>query len=472
MSSDGASPQDRSPLDRARAGLDRAGDALTRNRIRVALLVVVVFAAGVIVVGATSGDELSTASPEVAPEAPPADNITVITESGRAGTLIAYNPDGSILYYADERTKYFDVDQVEGTRATVEYVATDTLHTSGPYCDSPPCARNVIERTNLTTGETEVIVERYNHQETAGEWHDHVRVNESRVLIADILYDRIYMLNTETGIIEWEWDAQADFDPATSGGSFMRDWTHLNDVTLLDDGRVMASLRNHDRVVFIDRETGVQEDWTLGEEDNYDILYEQHNPDYIPESAGGPAVVVADSENNRIKEFQRENGEWVQTWEWTDDEMRWPRDADRLPNGNTLIADTHGNRVMEVNPDGEIVWEVGSTLPYEVERLNTGVESEGGESAQRLGLESQTERDAGGGGGGFNPLDDVGDFFEGVLPHRIVNAVYFVMPVWFGAPQFAASGLGLFAGLGWLGAELRWQLRDRGIRFRLPVYRE
>jgi hypothetical protein len=464
--------QSRPPLDRGREKLSRAGDYLTRNRIRVALVLVVLLSVGVIAVGAT-GDGLSTASAEAAPEAPPADNITVITESGRAGTLIAYDTDGSVLYHADERTKYFDVDQVENTSATVEYTATDTIHTSGPYCDSPPCARNVIERTNLTTGETEVIVERYNHQETAGEWHDHVRVNETRVLIGDILHDRVYMLNTETGIIEWEWDAQSEYDPAESGGSFRRDWTHLNDVSLLEDGRVMASLRNHDRVVFIDPETGVQEDWTLGEENNYDILYEQHNPDYIPEEQGGPAVVVADSENNRIKEFQREDGEWVQRWTWTDQQTQWPRDADRLPDGDTLITDTHGNRVMEVDGSGDIVWEVASTLPYEAERLGTGPESEGGESAERLGLESRTDRgDGGDSGGSFDPATEAGQFLEDLLPHRIVNGIYFAMPVWFGAPQFAAAGFGLLAGLGWFGAELRWQLRDRGVRFRLPVYRK
>ena len=467
--------QSRPPLQRGRALLSGAGDALTRNRIRVALVLVLLLSAGVIVAGAT-GDGLSTASAEAAPEAPPADNITVITESGRAGTLIAYDTDGSVLHYKDERTKYFDVDEVENTSATVEYTATDTIHTSGPYCDSPPCARNVIERANLTTGETEVIVERYNHQETAGEWHDHVRVNETHVLIADILYDRVYMLNTETGIIEWEWDAQADFDPAESGGSFMTDWTHLNDVSLLEDGRIMASLRNHDRVVFIDPKTGVQEDWTLGEEDNYDILYEQHNPDYIPESEGGPAVVVADSENNRIKEFQRVDGEWEQSWEWADSQIQWPRDADRLPNGNTLITDTHGNRVMEVDQNGEVVWEVGSTLPYEAERLGTGSESEGGESAERLGLESRTPSDSAGdeseGGLSFDPLTGIGYFLEDLLPHRIVNGIYFAMPVWFGAPQFAAAGVGLLVGLGWVGTEVRWQLRDAGVRFRLPVYRE
>jgi hypothetical protein len=466
--------QSRPPLKWGRDASSGAGDVLTRTRIRIALLLLLLSVGGVIVAGATSGG-LSTASAEAAPEAPPADNGTVISESGRAGTLIAYDADGSVFYYEDERTKYFDIDQIENTSTTVEYTATDTIHTSGPYCDSPPCARNVVERANLTTGEVEVIVERYNHQETAGEWHDHVRINETHVLIGDILHDRVYVLNTETGLIEWEWDAQSEYDPGSSGGSFRRDWTHLNDVSLLDDGRVMVSLRNHDRVVFIDPQSGVQEDWTLGEENSYDILNEQHNPDYIPEAAGGPAVVVADSENNQVEEFQRDNGEWVRSWAWSDDQMQWPRDADRLPNGNTLVVDTHGNRVMEIQPDGKMGWEVGSTLPYDAERLGTGPDSEGGESADRLGLESRTSADSSNESRsevGLNPLTGIGDLLKDLLPHRIANGIYFVMPVWFGAAQFAAAGVGLFVAVGWLGTELRWRLRDAGVRFRLPVYRE
>ncbi|MFA5687587.1 MAG: hypothetical protein WC959_00305 [Kiritimatiellales bacterium] len=30
--------------------------------------------------------------------------------------------------------------------------------------------------------------------------------------------------------------------------------------------------------------------------------------------------------------------------------------VERLPNGNTLIADTSNNRILEVNPTDEIVW--------------------------------------------------------------------------------------------------------------------
>ncbi|MFB6187541.1 MAG: arylsulfotransferase (asst), partial [Halobacteriaceae archaeon] len=75
---------------------------------------------------------------------------------------------------------------------------------------------------------------------------------------------------------------------------------------------------------------------TLGTNNNHSIIYEQHNPDYIPEKDGGPAVVVADSENNRVAEYQYLDGEWNRSWVWRDSQLRWPRDADRLPNGHTL----------------------------------------------------------------------------------------------------------------------------------------
>jgi hypothetical protein len=35
--------------------------------------------------------------------------------------------------------------------------------------------------------------------------------------------------------------------------------------------------------------------------------------------------------------------------------------AQRLPNGNTLITETQGARVIEVTPDGETVWEYHNT---------------------------------------------------------------------------------------------------------------
>ncbi len=435
-------------------------------------VVTLLFSTAVLATAASSG--VSTASKEATPNAPPTDNHTVVTESGRQGTITAYAPNGEIVYYNNTHTKYFDADPVAENPMVVEYTATDTIHTEGPTCSNPPCAKNVLERVNLKTGEVDVLYERYDHQETAGEWHDADRINETHVLIADIIDDQVFIVDTETEIVEWLWDAQSDY-PVEGGGPYPHDWAHLNDVEYIEEGtnagRVMVSLRNQDQVAFIDPEKGLMENWTLGAEDDYDVMFEQHNPDYIPESRGGPAVVVADSENGRIQEFQREDGNWTQSWEWSDRRMQWPRDADRLPNGNTLVTDTHGNRVMEIAPNGEIVWQVESTLPYEAERLETGAESAGGESAATLGFESRTADAAESDDGGSSLLDTVTDTIQSNVPHRITNAIYFVSPVWMGAREFAAVTLGLLVALTWFTLETKWQLQNRGFGFQLPLYR-
>jgi hypothetical protein len=45
----------------------------------------------------------------------------------------------------------------------------------------------------------------------------------------------------------------------------------------------------------------------LGAEDEYDTLYEQHNPDYIPEERGDPAILVAKSQNNQLLNISVKN---------------------------------------------------------------------------------------------------------------------------------------------------------------------
>ncbi len=477
-------------MERSSIRVERVRSVVSRNRLRLLFVAIIFFSVVILVSGATA-DTLSTATEEDVPLADEADGHTVITESGRAGTITAYAPDGSILYYENERTKYFDVDPVEDDPLTVEYVATDTVY-SGDVCQDPPCALNVIERTDLETGETEVLYERYEPQETAAEWHDAVRIDDEHFVIADIYADQVFMVNIETGIIEWTWDAQADF-PIEEAGPYPGDWTHLNDVEYIEDPEsevddtIMVSMRNMNQVVFIDPDEGLQEEWSLGSQDDRDTLFHQHGPDYIPTEDGGPAILVADSENGQIEEYQREGDEWVQTWEWSDEWMHWPRSADRLPNGNTLVVDSHGNRVMELTPDDEggweAEWEVGSTMPYDAERLETGVESTDGQSAQQLGLESQTPEDVESSGGeresGIDPLGmlisiyhEIGTVIVSFLPLRVHNAILFVSPVWMTTPHFAAVAVGFLTGVLWTGSEIGWKLRDAGIRSRLPVYRE
>ncbi|WP_276301624.1 arylsulfotransferase family protein [Halorussus lipolyticus] len=357
---------------------------------------------------------------------PPRENVTVVAGHGMKGesaALVAFGPGGEVIYHNDTFHGYFDVDSVKGTRMTVEYVAERNY--DGDDCNGK-CTVSAVERVNLTTGEVTRIYDRIIPQDRGANWHDVDRIGKNRLLVGAINTDEAYVVNTTTGMTTWEWSTKQAY-PLSGGGPYPEDWAHLNDVERLDDGRIMLSLRNQDSVVFVDPETGIQENWTLGSEDDYSVLYEQHNPDYINDSEGGPAVLVADSLNDRIVEYQREEGEdgrgeWVQSWVWSDDEMKWPRDADRLPNGNTLVSDTNSHRVLEVNESGAVVWSIDFYAPYEAERLGTGDESAGGPSAAKAGLQSR----------GTEETDDqnVTTSVAGFTPRKVTNSIAFVLPLW------------------------------------------
>jgi hypothetical protein len=58
---------------------------------------------------------------------------------------------------------------------------------------------------------------------------------------------------------------------------------------------------------------------------------------------------------------------------WEKTGLRYPNDAERLTNGNTLIADSGNSRIIEVDDLGNIVWEKAvSEHPIDVERLANG----------------------------------------------------------------------------------------------------
>lgn len=191
-------------------------------------------------------------------------------------------------------------------------------------------------------------------------------------------HERIFTV--EGGEVTWEWNASSFYDappdPTTT------DWLHINDVDVIDKGRYLVSVRNANQIVIVQRGSGVvdviNEDTSdtndascrgSGQLADYDrdgevkcgdptVLDHQHNPQWL----GDGAVLVADSENDRVVELHRTtNGGWRP--EWTLEgaggiAFNWPRDADRLPNGNTLITDTLNRRIVEVNESGEVVWSV------------------------------------------------------------------------------------------------------------------
>jgi hypothetical protein len=444
---------------------------MSRRSIRAFFLIILIILLSVTVLGILSADSAADNNVTTSP-AYSSDSLTVISTqwNNDQSQLLAFTQTGETYYSESNYGSYWDVDPVPNTTHTVLFSATDELRKQCPQ--NKPCTRNSINRVNLSTGKRTTLFTQTVPGHFNNEWHDVDRVSKNIFIVADMENNRVFLLNTTTGLIKWEWQAQAHFDIKQGGSSYFgtgypEDWTHINDVEVLSNGQIMVSVRNFDQVVFLNRSTGVINDWTLGKDNNYEILNEQHNPDYIPVEQGGPAVIVADSHNNRVVEYQRSGSEWTQSWEWQDSQLVWPRDADRLPNGHTLVTDTNGDRVLELNKTGGVVWSVDVEGPYEAERLDTGPESQGGPSAQSASLVSR-QIDGSTGQSSFSATRYV-LLIKNILPNWVVITVLYVIPPWFTAGTLIYLLSATMTLMLWGSLELRW--RASNFMFRLPVKR-
>jgi len=87
------------------------------------------------------------------------------------------------------------------------------------------------------------------------------------------------------------------------------------------------------------------------------------------EPLAGDRVLVTEFAMSEVREVDLATKQTV----WKFEQLRNPYDADRLPNGNTLIADTFGSRVIEVDPKGTIVWSFAKEVrPFDCDRLPNG----------------------------------------------------------------------------------------------------
>lgn len=207
------------------------------------------------------------------------------------------------------------------------------------------------------------------------EVHDAEVLPSGNIVLADMDAERIAIINRSTKSVEWQWRASQHYTPPTNASE--RDWLHINDVDHLGDERFLISVRNANQLLVIERDQGVVEvvnrDRSASNDGNCrgvrnnqlvgddircgspEILNHQHNPQWL----GDGRVLVADSENDRVVELERRDGRWEIAWVdhgANGQRYDWPRDADRLPNGNTLITDTRGGRLVEVDRNGSVVW--------------------------------------------------------------------------------------------------------------------
>lgn len=311
----------------------------------------------------------------------PANGSTIVSIQGfhfdgrgnekKPARLLGAGPRGTLLwdYNGTKRGAnwFYDVDPLANGNLLVVMTAPGKtqVYEFNPRTDNIVWERTLpIEDTHdidLINGNQLLVANMRNYNEST-------RENDDRIFIYDLEEDRII----------WEWSFRNHgFDPA-AGGEYTEDWTHVNDVDKVGPGEYMVSVRNFNQVIFINRSTG-EIYRRLGSTGNRTVMFHQHNPNYLVSADGRPTVLIADSENDRIVEYElSDDGEtWTRTWELTG-EFSWPRDADRLPNGNTLIVDSVNHRVIEVTPRGRIVWEVYAPwMPYDAERRRLGNEPGG-----------------------------------------------------------------------------------------------
>jgi len=169
---------------------------------------------------------------------------------------------------------------------------------------------------------------------------------------------------TKDGRKVWEWRAWEHLDPARDVITAIQDnrseWTHGNAIIELSDGDLLVSFRNISTIIRIHRQTG-DIVWKLGAPP----LAGQHAPTPLTNGNilifdNGPHRLDHTFPFSRVIEVNPTTNEIV--WKYQEASLYnfySPRisNAQRLPNGNTLINEGFFGRFFEVTSAGEVVWE-------------------------------------------------------------------------------------------------------------------
>jgi len=152
------------------------------------------------------------------------------------------------------------------------------------------------------------------------------------------------------GQVVWRWYAKDHLDVPPYSSIYNDGWIHTNAVIRLLNGNTLISLRNFDMVVEVNPEGAVVR--KIGE----GILIGIHDPEVLPNGNILGALPAVRLPVHAI-EIDPNNDAVVWQFRWPRELMpQYARDANRLPNGNTLITGT--TAIVEVTPQGEIVWQL------------------------------------------------------------------------------------------------------------------
>jgi len=248
---------------------------------------------------------------------------------------------------------------------------------------------------NMETGE-------YRYTHIRGHHEFEYNPNDNTIFTLNLTYEEIegdyyrfdevqeYALN---GTLIWKLDLHDFIDLShwcqyhdREGGK--NDVTHANSIFYdADEDTIILNVRNTNTFYKIDHATG-EIIWALGEHGDFTLMdrfgrertslfYHAHSIEQIDDNR----FIIFDNDlhnqtkqysfRSRILEIEIDEEAMIaqEVWSWTGDLSyfsAWWGDADRLANGNRLgtfgteikYAGPYGARLVEVNDEGEIVWEM------------------------------------------------------------------------------------------------------------------
>lgn len=178
------------------------------------------------------------------------------------------------------------------------------------------------------------------------------------------MYGDYLIEKTKTGETVWQFPLWQNLDPETDRITAIQEprdaWANGNELAELPNGDIVVSFRTISTVIIIDRKTGAVV-WKLGASP----LCGQHAPTPLANGNllifdNGPHRLDHPIPFSRVIEVERATKKIV--WEYREkreSDFFSPRisNAQRLPNGNTLICEGDFGRIFEVTADRQVVWE-------------------------------------------------------------------------------------------------------------------
>lgn len=265
-------------------------------------------------------------------------------------------------------SRYFGIEFVNESVVAAKHVS-GVRNASRCAPHDPPCSLSIIRKYNRENPRDKTTLFTLSHpHKKANEIHDvSYDPDRNEYVIVDMETESMVGFSPN-GTVQWRWNASSYYDAPKNPTE--QDWLHINDVDVIAPGEYMISVRNTHQLLLLEQQgngnVGITE--VVNKNRSTEILARQHNPQWLDDGR----ILVADSINNRIVELERQdNGRWTVAWKLTHaggHQFIWPRDADRLPSGLTVVTDTRTNRVVAVHKNGSIAWGIETVhAPYESE---------------------------------------------------------------------------------------------------------